>query len=200
VLALDPGERRVLRSGASDTRDRMAGGVDELDLIELRAADVLSPSPPLPNALVQQPTLDELSVTHTRAFELSGSSINGRSMDLGRIDHTSTIGEAEIWRVTNADGGSHNFHVHDVQFQILDIDGKPPPSELAGQKDTIWIRPQERVRLVMRFDDYTSARWPYMFHCHTLRHEDLGMMGQFLVTARGETPEPTIGADRHPGH
>ncbi len=200
MLALDPGERRVLRSGASDTRDRMAGGVDELDLIELRAADVLSPSPPLPNTLVEQPTLDELAATHTRTFQLSGFSINGRSMDMGRIDHTTTIGEIEVWDVTNADGGSHNFHVHDVQFQILDIGGMPPPPELAGQKDTIWIRPQERVRLVMRFEDHTSTRWPYMFQSHTLRHEDLGMMGQFLVTARGETPEPTNEADSHQGH
>jgi FtsP/CotA-like multicopper oxidase with cupredoxin domain len=29
---------------------------------------------------------------------------------------------------------------------------------------------------------------PYMFHCHILQHEDRGMMGQFVVVGRGETP------------
>jgi FtsP/CotA-like multicopper oxidase with cupredoxin domain len=197
IVALNPGEHRVLRSGPSDTGDRMAGGADRLDLVELRAADTLSPSPPLPSSLVDQPVLDEKDAVRTRRFELSGFSINGRTMDMGRIDHTSAVGETEIWEVTNVDGGSHNFHVHDVQFQVLDIDGDPPPPALSGQKDTIWIRPQETVRLIMRFDDYTSTRWPYMFHCHTLRHEDLGMMGQFLVTQPGERADAHVGTSGH---
>ncbi|QZY28993.1 multicopper oxidase family protein [Nocardioides coralli] len=198
VVALEPGERRVLRSGPSDTRDRMAGGIDRLDLLQLRAADRLTPSRPLPRRLVTQPTLDEADATRTRTFELSGFSINGLSMDMGRVDHRSVVGDTEIWEVTNLDGGSHNFHVHDVQFRVLDVDGEPPPPELSGRKDTIWVRPQETVRIVLRFEDYTSTRWPYMFHCHTLRHEDLGMMGQFLVTEPGDTAPDRL--PRSPGH
>ncbi|MDR2987668.1 MAG: multicopper oxidase domain-containing protein [Nocardiopsaceae bacterium] len=33
-----------------------------------------------------------------------------------------------------------------------------------------------------------------MFHCHILRHEDAGMMGQFLVLAPGQQPAPAIPA------
>lgn len=193
VVRMSPGERAVLRSGPSDTGDRMAGGADRLDLLELRAADRLTSSPPLPDRLADLPTPDEDEADRTRSFELSGYSINGRAMDMDRIDEVVTVGDTELWEVTNVDGGSHNFHVHDVQFRILDIEGVPPPPELAGRKDTVWVRPRETVRIIMQFTDHTSDRWPYMFHCHTLRHEDKGMMGQFLVVAPGQEPAPGIG-------
>ena len=31
------------------------------------------------------------------------------------------------------------------------------------------------------FASYTNPDIPYMFHCHILDHEDVGMMGQFRV-------------------
>ena len=94
----------------------------------------------------------------------------------------------ERWRVRNLESSPHNFHVHDVQFQIVTHNGSPPPPELAGWKDTIAIAAGDDVRLIMRFADYTDADTPYMFHCHILRHEDSGMMGQFVVVAPGEEP------------
>ena len=42
------------------------------------------------------------------------------------------------------------------------------------------LRPFETVRLIKRFHDYADSESPYMFHCH-LEHEDIGMMGQFVV-------------------
>ena len=117
VVRMSPGERVVLRSGPSDTGDRMAGGADRLDLLELRAADRLTSSRPLPDRLVELPAPDEGAADRTRAFELSGYSINGRAMDMDRIDEVVTVGDTEVWEVTNVDGGSHNFHVHDVQFR-----------------------------------------------------------------------------------
>lgn len=39
----------------------------------------------------------------------------------------------------------------------------------------------ETVRIIMRFEDYADDKYPYMYHCHILEHEDAGMMGQFLV-------------------
>jgi FtsP/CotA-like multicopper oxidase with cupredoxin domain len=40
----------------------------------------------------------------------------------------------------------------------------------------------------MRFTDYTDPALPYMFHCHILRHEDRGMMGQFVVVQENQKP------------
>jgi len=50
-------------------------------------------------------------------------------------------------------------------------------------KDTVVVAPNERVRLLLNFTDYSDPDSPYMYHCHILEHEDAGMMGQFVVTA-----------------
>ena len=105
---------------------------------------------------------------------------------MGRIDETVEVGSTEIWEVHNTDGEHHNFHVHDVQFQVLDVDGMSPAPELAGWKDTIFLPPDARVRLALRFTDYADPDTPYMFHCHLLPHEDAGMMGQFVVVEPGQ--------------
>jgi FtsP/CotA-like multicopper oxidase with cupredoxin domain len=80
--------------------------------------------------------------------------------------------------------------VHTVQFQVLDIDGAPPPPELAGWKDTVYLAPGSEVRIIASFTDYADPTWPYMYHCHLLWHEDSGLMGQFVVVAPGQTPVP----------
>jgi FtsP/CotA-like multicopper oxidase with cupredoxin domain len=46
------------------------------------------------------------------------------------------------------------------------------------------VPPNETVRLVTAFSDYTDPELPYMFHCHILQHEDRGMMGQYTVVER----------------
>lgn len=109
-------------------------------------------------------------------------SINGRKMDLNRIDERVALGSTEIWEVENVSGMMmqvpHSLHIHDVQFNILDRNGQPPAEIEAGRKDTVLLWPGERVRLIMRFENYTGI---YMYHCHMLEHEDDGMMGQFEV-------------------
>jgi FtsP/CotA-like multicopper oxidase with cupredoxin domain len=190
---MQPGDLVVLRSyepdlGVNWFTNVFDGGRDRLDLLELRAADHPDPSEPLPAELATVPALvdnlDNLDVD--RRFELQGNKINGRSMDMGRIDEVVEVDTTEIWEVTNTDGDYHNFHVHDVQFQILDINGAPPPAEFAGWKDTVFVGPGDTARLGMRFSDYTDPDVPYMFHCHRLRHEDRGMMGQFVVVEPGQ--------------
>ena len=104
-------------------------------------------------------------------------------MDMGRIDEVVTIGTTEVWEVTNVSGGVHNFHVHDVQFRVLDTDDPT----LSGPKDTVYLPPGATMRLLMRFTDFSDPTSPYMFHCHLLRHEDNGLMGQFVVVKPGET-------------
>ena len=54
---------------------------------------------------------------------------------MNRIDFEAEVGATEVWTITNKDNWPHNFHVHDVQFQILDVDGRTPPPHLRGLKD-----------------------------------------------------------------
>ena len=60
---------------------------------------------------------------------------------MGRIDEVVPLDATEVWVLRNRDPQPHNFHVHTVQFQVLDIDGEPPPPQLAGWKDTVYLPP-----------------------------------------------------------
>ena len=107
--------------------------------------------------------------------------INGKLMDMSRIDEVVTLGDFEIWELTNAGGQMHPFHIHDIQFLILDRDGVPPTASEAGWKDTVLVYPNETVRFITQFNTYADPTIPFMYHCHILEHEDRGMMGQFVV-------------------
>ncbi len=110
-----------------------------------------------------------------------GPPINGKIMDMARIDEVVRLGDIEIWEVLNRGGQSHPFHVHLVQFQILDRNGRPPTGADLGWKDTVLVPTGDLVRIIMPFKRYADPQVPYMYHCHIMEHEDNGMMGQFLV-------------------
>ncbi len=90
-------------------------------------------------------------------------------------------GDTELWVVTNTSGMAHPLHVHNQPFQVLDLDGAPPPPSLAGWKDTVLVAPGQVVRLLISFAGAPDTEYPYMFHCHILEHEDHGMMGRFFL-------------------
>jgi blue copper oxidase len=191
VVELRPGEQIALRSyppepDAGFAGGHISGGQDAFDVLQLRAAPDLAPSPALPRMLAPVERIDPGSATRTRTFRLTGQSINGSSMDMGRIDETVDKGATEIWEISGQDDISHNFHVHGVQFQVLSVAGEEPPPELRGWKDTVFIEGRQPVRIVVPFPAYTDQATPYMFHCHLLLHEDRGMMGQFVVVEPGQ--------------
>jgi bilirubin oxidase len=164
----------------------MGGALDAFDVLQLRAAATLRHAGEVPASLVPLPPVDTSHIAEERSFTLDGTDIDSKSMDMNRIDAVVTVGTTEIWDVVNDMDAPHSFHVHDVQFRVLSIDGDPPPPELSGRKDTVFLPPHERFRLVISFSDYADPDHPYMFHCHLLRHEDSGMMGQFLVLEPGQ--------------
>ncbi|MCP2280486.1 Multicopper oxidase with three cupredoxin domains (includes cell division protein FtsP and spore coat protein CotA) [Nocardia amikacinitolerans] len=193
VVRMRPGERTVLRSnklaaGLGFWTQRFSGGDDTFDLLELRAAATLRPSPALPATLAPASTPDGGDSVTERRFELDLSGINGQPMAMDRIDFAVTRGSTDTWIVHNRDGMPHNFHIHDVQFRVLAVGENAPPPRLTGPKDTVFLAPNETVRLAVRFDGPADPDTPYMYHCHLLWHEDLGMMGQFVVVEPGGTP------------
>lgn len=199
LVSMSPGESVVLRStppplGAIVPFGGPDGGADSLDVLQLRAADDLRSSSLTPTSLVPIERWDAADATTTRSFVLDGTSINDQTMDLRRIDQTVTVGETEIWNVLNDMPRPHNFHVHGVQFQVAEVDGAAPPAELAGWKDTIYLEPGVSYRLLLRFEDYADTDAPLMYHCHLLRHEDAGMMGQFVVVRPGESAGTIAGS------
>ncbi|MFE7509117.1 multicopper oxidase family protein [Promicromonospora sp. NPDC057488] len=190
VVAFEPGETVDLRSYPSPdlggASGRLDGFADLLDICRFRAVDTLADETTLPVALGAAPDLADAVVAAERSFVLASDQINGRSMAMDRIDFGVQEGTVEVWEVTNDNGYIHNFHVHDVQFQVLTVDGAPPPPHLRGWKDTVLLVQGSRYRLAMRFSDHTDPDVPYMYHCHLLQHEDDGMMGQFVVLDQGQ--------------
>jgi len=117
--------------------------------------------------------------------------INGGDFDT--IEDFVALGTEEIWSFSNASGLSHPMHIHLVMFRVLDrqpfvlingiISPTGPPVPVtgteAGYKDTVRVDPNERVRVVARFDDYVGN---FVYHCHILEHEDSEMMRQFTIS------------------
>jgi bilirubin oxidase len=107
--------------------------------------------------------------------------INGRPMDMSVINQRISLGDTEVWEISNPNPFAHPFHVHGDSFQILSRDGVSPPEHELGWKDVVLTRPFETVRIIKRFRDFADPDLPYMYHCHILEHEDAGMMGQWVV-------------------
>ncbi|MGW7357347.1 multicopper oxidase family protein [Streptomyces sp. NPDC054802] len=205
VVRMAPGERTVLRSFPRQDygdfwQNRFNGGDDTFDVLELRAADTLRPSPELPAELGELELPDGSDSVRERSFALRTSGINGRAMDMDRIDAAVTRGTSETWIVRNQDGAPHNSHVQDVQFRVLEVDGRRPPPELRGAKDTVFVPGGRTVRLAMRFTGPADPDTPYMYHCHLLYHEDGGMMGQFVVVEKGQRAGKAGTPHSHAGH
>ena len=97
-------------------------------------------------------------------------------------------GAVEAWTVENRSSEDHVFHIHQLHFQVLAIDGKPVhETEL---RDTINVPhwqgegPYPSVRLLMDFrDPKIVGTFPY--HCHIEKHADMGMMGTVEVLPPG---------------
>ncbi len=106
---------------------------------------------------------------------------NDSTFDMNRIDQDIPLGNVEIWELRNMTMVAHPFHIHDVQFFILDIDGMPASPDKQGRKDVVSVPPMDTVRFITVFEDFAGPT-PFMYHCHNLMHEDGGMMGQFVVT------------------
>lgn len=203
VVAVAPGTETMLRSLPPDLGNVAVpsayGALDEFDVLLLRAADQLRPSPPLEDRFGDIARFTESDADNTRTFEVQNREINGRRMDMNRIDEVMQVDSTELWEVTNRDLFPHNWHVHDVQFQVLDIDGEAPGPELLGWKDTIYLEPRRVYWIMMRFEDYVDDDKPYMIHCHLLLHEDEGLMSQFVVS-RDEPSRNVEPADPNGGH
>ena len=178
-----PGDRAEI---IIDVGESSAALVDDTfgRVLELRPNGTVSSAGPLPDRLATIDRFSESEITVDRSFHMDrigdGWGINGVQMDMSRINELVRFGNVERWTIT-AETGRHVFHVHQTQFQVLSINGEPPQPEEAGWEDSIFVDPGREIVIAARFNSYADNDTPYMYHCHILDHEDLGMMGQFLV-------------------
>ena len=97
---------------------------------------------------------------------------------------TTKVGAVEDWTIENRTLETHAFHIHQIHFMMLEVDGQPVKDQ--DLRDTIQIPywsgkgPYHSVKVRMDFRDPTIAG-TFVFHCHILLHEDMGMMHKILV-------------------
>jgi bilirubin oxidase len=179
-----PGTRAVLRALPYNRyipQTRPADWEQPRDLLTLQYRSDPPVTPPrLPHTLRRVEPLDTAAATATRLMVLTQGMINGRMMDMERVDVETQLGATEIWEVENLVGMDHPFHLHGFRFQVLDRNGVP--EAYRSWKDVVNVPSHQTARFIVRYDLF-PGKW--MFHCHILDHEDHGMMGVLAITQGG---------------
>lgn len=166
-------------------------GID-FDIMQVNVvAQTANPVTTIPSSLVPVNPWPVAQVNAQRKIHFTADSamvmdgpfyFNDSTFDMMRIDYTILLNSIETWTLVNQTMVAHPFHLHDVQFYIIDRNGLPPTPEEASQKDVVLVQPNDSVTFITKFTDFADTTMPYMFHCHILMHEDDGMMGQFVVS------------------
>ena len=138
----------------------------------------------------ERPRTITLSMRHMSAL------LNGRSYKMNDIqpDEVIPVNSLQLMVFDNGYHGGHGMamphpmHLHGEQFQVIKREVNPRfrgmhasvSKGLAdfGWKDTALVMPGERVTILKPFNDFKGL---FMYHCHNLEHEDLGMMRDFLI-------------------
>ena len=189
-VSLAPAERAeiLVDFSAYNIGDKIILKDDDYNLMTINVVGSGNRNKSIPKKLVEITDYDKNEVVNRREFVMSGMgsmvTINGKQMNMDIIDEKLKLNELEEWVITNESQGMgmmnsipHPFHVHGVQFQVLERNGENPPLNERGWKDTIMVNNGEEVKILAVFKN----KGLFMYHCHILEHEDSGMMGQFLV-------------------
>lgn len=138
------------------------------------------------------PKTIKLSMQHMSAL------LNGRSYKMDDIqpDEIIPVNSLQVIEFDNGfEGGMHGMmnmphpmHLHGEQFQVVKREVNPGSSDSyasvssgfinSGWKDTVLVMPGEKITILKPFNDFKGL---FMYHCHNLEHEDMGMMRDFLV-------------------
>lgn len=133
-----------------------------------------------------------LSMAHMSAL------LNGRSYKMDDIqpDEIIPVNSLQLIEFDNGFDGSmhgmmdmpHPMHLHGEQFQIVKREVAPHVTDNyasvssglvdSGWQDTVLVMPGEKVTILKPFNDFKGL---FMYHCHNLEHEDMGMMRDFLI-------------------
>ncbi len=173
--SLKPGEKVALQALPYDRyipQTRPLHWKTTRDLLTLEQTSDVAAEVTIPARLRVVPAIDTASATVRRVVTLSQGLINGKAMDMNRVDFLAKLDDTEIWDIENIVGMDHPFHLHGFQFQVIDRNGVAEP--FRSWKDMVNVPKHETARIIVRFANY-PGKW--MFHCHILDHEDHGMMG-----------------------
>jgi FtsP/CotA-like multicopper oxidase with cupredoxin domain len=118
--------------------------------------------------------------------------LDGRTFAMNEVSPQEIVaaGSTHVWEFANLANGmgmeaAHPIHLHGRQFRVIDRTGGRTSNTLragivdGGWRDTVLVLPGETVRVQVTFTRHPGL---YLYHCHILEHEDMGMMRNFQVT------------------
>ena len=169
-----------------------------------RAENVSAPLPASLSTITWHNEAEAVNLRSPREFVLAmgggmGWTLNGRTFEMTSVaqDEIVKLGDLEVWEFANQSGSGmgmmgggmalpHPMHVHGLQYQIIERSGGEEWTSLRegfvdeGWHDTVLVTPGERVKVLLKFEDFTGL---YLYHCHNLEHEDMGMMRNYRIDA-----------------
>ncbi len=176
----------------------------EFSILRVKVDREVKDNTPLPERLstIQRYRLDDaINRQNPRAFGIGMQgmmtwTLNGRVFEMEGVanDEIVKLNTLEAWEFANQtnsmDQMVHPMHIHGVQFQVVERQIAPQFQTVwetvragyvdEGWKDTVALWPSERVKLLMRFEDFPGM---FLYHCHNLEHEDQGLMRNYLIQA-----------------
>jgi len=190
-----PGTYKLLSLPYSRIGMMMGGGALNAQQVTLLTLDVTGTS--ADDALPEHVRLrarrltPDLSALPRRTFtlrmQMMRGTINGYDFDINPYTITSQLPERgaayEVWTIENASGMDHPWHQHVNGAQILSIQGGDSAyrafhTSVPGWKDTVIVPRGGSVTQLVRLQNWTGMT---MFHCHIVEHEDIGMMGEWMI-------------------
>jgi FtsP/CotA-like multicopper oxidase with cupredoxin domain len=97
-----------------------------------------------------------------------------------------TQGAVEEWTIENRAEEVHEFHIHQIHFKLMAVNGSPVPVNQRQFLDTVQVpywdgssKTYPSVTVLMDFRGNITG--DFVYHCHILGHEDAGMMAIIRV-------------------
>ncbi len=197
------GMGRMGRMGGMMSHNTLKQG-SEFNVLKVRISHRTKGKETLPSKLSNIPKLSHNKAqnpNNPRPIRLSmrhmSALLNGRSYKMNdiRADEIIPINTLQPFEIDNGFQGSHGMmnmphpiHLHGEQFQIVKREVSSRSSRAystvadglidEGWKDTVLVMPGEKVTILKPFNDFKGI---FMYHCHNLEHEDMGMMRDFLI-------------------
>jgi FtsP/CotA-like multicopper oxidase with cupredoxin domain len=202
-LPFDAGGMGMMGGRGMMSASSIASGSD-YPILKVRVTKKEESQMSLPNVLTPVTLLqvkDARNAANPKTITLSmrhmSALLNGRAYKMNDIqpDEVIPVNSLQLIEFDNCYSGGgmmmdmpHPMHLHGEQFQIVKREIRPGSQEYyqtvapgfinSGWKDVVLVMPGEKVTILKPFSDFKGL---FMYHCHNLEHEDMGMMRNFLV-------------------